>query len=298
MSNTRNVLKQMNDHLDESIGVRRTELRPQLSPIAAARDIGRRGNRAFGQIEIDRIQPDPDQPRTEFDPIALEQLAGSMRDKGQLAPIRVRWSEPHATWLIISGERRWRAAQQAGMRVIDCFFQELALSPTQILEEQLIENLLRVDLRPVEEAESFQKLMTVNKWTGKDLATALNISPTRVSRALALLKLPHEMRVRVDEGELSPRAGYELSKLPEPQLAQVKHVSQPLTVEQASRVVRQRTGKAQPTARGARQTFIAENGWQIVAKSSRKGTYHEIEAALVEALEEVRLRIANRVSLL
>ncbi len=298
MSSTRKVLNQVNDHLDESIGMRRTELRPQLSPIAAARDIGRRGNRAFGQIEIDRIQPDPDQPRTEFDPMALEQLAGSMRDKGQLAPIRVRWSEPQATWLIISGERRWRAAQQAGLKVIDCYFQEHALSPTQILEEQLIENLLRVDLRPVEEAESFQKLMTVNKWTGKDLAAALHISPTRVSRALALLKLPHEMRVRVDEGELSPRAGYELSKLPEPQLAQVKHVSQPLTVEQASRVVRQRTGKAQPTSRGTRQTFFAENGWQIVAKSSRKGTYHEIEAALVEALEEVRLRIDNRVNLL
>lgn len=78
----------------------------------------------------------------------------------------------------------------------------------------------------------------------------------------------------------------------------MKHVGPPLTVEQASRVVRQRTGKTQPTSRGERQTFLAENGWQIVAKSARKGTYHEIEAALVEALEEVRLRIDNRVNLM
>lgn len=298
MSSTRQVLRQMTANLNESIGVRNTELRPQLSPIAATRDIGRRANRAFGQIEIDRIQPDPDQPRAEFDPEALEQLAASMRDKGQLAPIRVRWSESHATWLIISGERRWRAAKQAGMKAIDCYFQEQTLSPTQILEEQLIENLLRVDLRPVEEAESFQKLMQVNQWNGKDLAAALNISPTRVSRALALLKLPHALRVRVDDGELSARAGYELSRLPEPQLTKAKPVEGSLTAKQASRVVRQRMGKSPAPARGVQQTFIAENGWQIVAKSARKGTYREIESALLEALEEVRLRINNRVTLL
>jgi ParB family transcriptional regulator, chromosome partitioning protein len=294
---TRNLLKRMNDHLDESIGLRRSELRPQLSPIAATRDIGRRTNRAFGQLEIDRVQPDPDQPRTEFDSEALEQLAASLRTKGQLAPIRVRWSEEYSTWLIISGERRWRAAQQAGLKTIDCYFQEGELSSTQILEEQLIENLLRVDLRPIEEAVSFEKLMTVNDWTAKDLASALSISPTRVSRALALLKLPHELRVRVEDGELSARAGYELSKLPPPQLAAVTQAKQPVTAKQASRVVKQRRGKAAPRAAGIRQTFLAENGWQIVAKSSRKGTYHDLEQALETALEEVRTRIRNRVQL-
>lgn len=294
---TRSLLEKVNSNLNESIGLRPTESRPQLSPVALARDVGRRANRSFGRIEIDRVQPDPDQPRVEFDREALEQLTASIRDKGQLAPIRVRWSEELSKWLIISGERRWRAAKQAGLKTIDCSFQEHVLSSTQILEEQLIENLLRVDLKPIEEAESFQKLMAVNEWTGKELASALNISPTRVSRALALLKLPHEMRVRIDEGEISARAGYELSRLPEPDLKQVAQTNPTVTAQQV-RAVKQRRSTDTKPSRGSRQTFLSENGWQIVATSTRKGTYHEIEQALTEALEEVRLRIDNRVKLL
>lgn len=75
MVSTRNLLERVNSHLEESIGVRPTDSRQQLSPIASARDIGRRTNRLFGKIDIDRIQPDPQQPRTEFDDEALKQLA-------------------------------------------------------------------------------------------------------------------------------------------------------------------------------------------------------------------------------
>ncbi|MGB7327080.1 MAG: ParB/RepB/Spo0J family partition protein [Rubripirellula sp.] len=298
MSNTRSLLKKAEANLNESIGLRSAESRPQLSPVAMAKDVGRRANRSFGRIEIDRVQPDPDQPRVEFDGEALQNLTNSIREKGQLAPIRVRWSDEKSTWLIISGERRWRACKQAGLKMIDCNFQEHALSPTQILEEQLIENLLRVDLKPIEEAESFQKLMKVNHWTGKELATALSISPTRVSRALALLKLPHEMRVRVDDGEISARAGYELSKLPEPQLREVTQQNTLVTIQQASQAVKKKRGGGKKLPRGCTQTFIAENGWRIVARSGRKGNYHDIEQALTEALEEVRLRIDNRVKLM
>lgn len=295
---TRSQLEKASNNLNESIGLRPNDVRPQLSPVARPKDIGRRANRSFGRIEIDRVQPDPEQPRVEFGGEALKQLAASIRDKGQLAPIRVRWSEQLSKWLIISGERRWRACQQAGLKTIDCYFQEGALSGTQILEEQLIENLLRADLKPIEEAQSFEKLMTVNKWNGKQLATALRISPTRVSRALALLKLPHDMRVRIDEGQVSARAGYELSKLPKPQLREVTQQNTSVTIQQASRAVKKKRGSNKNMPRGCSQTFIAENGWKVVAKSGRKGTYHDIEQALTEALEEVRLRIDNRVKLM
>lgn len=297
MTNTRNLLQAMTSNVNESIGIRSTELRPALSPVASAKDVGRRANRSFGQIEIDRIQPDPDQPRVKFDEEALSQLAASIRDRGQLAPIRVRWSDSNGKWLIISGERRWRAANRAGLKTIDCYFQEQALSPTQILEEQLIENLLRQDLRPIEEAESFQRLMQVNSWNGKQLASALNISPTRVSRALALLKLPHEMRVRIDTGDLSARAGYEFSKLPEPQIAKAVKSERAITIDNAARIVRQRKGKEKPAERGTQQTFFADNGWKVIVRSPRKGSYDEIEQALVIALEEVQLRIRNRIKL-
>ena len=170
------------------------------------------------------------------------------------------------------------------------------MRPTQILEEQLIENLLRVDLKPIEEAESFQKLMTVNNWTGKQRATALSISPARVSRALALLKLPHETRVRIDKGEISPRAGYELSKLPTPELKSVTQSNRSVTITRASSATT-KSRKQQKSKRRIRQTFIAENGWTVVATSDRQGTYHDIEQALTEALDEVRLRIDNRIKL-
>ena len=293
---TRSMLEKASSNLNESIGHRSNDGRPQLSPVARAKDIGRRANRSFGRIEIDRVQPDPDQPRIDFDGEALKQLTASIRDKGQLAPIRVRWSEQLSKWLIISGERRWRACKQAGLKTIDCNFQEQALSATQILEEQLIENLLRMDLKPIEEAESFQKLMTVNNWNGKQLATALSISPTRVSRSLSLLKLPHETRVRVDSGEISSRAGYELSKLPKPALAMVTQGQGKVTIKSATQASSGR--KQSKQARRIRQTFAAENGWKIVATSNRKGTYHDVEQALTEALEEVRLRIDNRISLM
>ena len=293
---TRSMLEKASSNLNESIGHRSNDGRPQLSPVARAKDIGRRANRSFGRIEIDRVQPDPDQPRIDFDGEALKQLTASIRDKGQLAPIRVRWSEQLSKWLIISGERRWRACKQAGLKTIDCNFQEQALSATQILEEQLIENILRMDLKPIEEAESFQKLMTVNNWNGKQLATALSISPTRVSRSLSLLKLPHETRVRVDSGEISSRAGYELSKLPKPALAMVTQGQGKVTIKSATQASSGR--KQSKQTRRIRQTFAAENGWKIVATSNRKGTYHDVEQALTEALEEVRLRIDNRISLM
>ena len=298
MAKTRSILESVENHLDESIGLRSTESRPQLSPIASPKDIGRRSHRSFGRIEIDRIRPDPKQPRTEFEEDALERLAASIRDKGQLAPIRVRWSEVDICWLIISGERRWRAAQRAGLTVIDCYFSEQPMNPTQLLEEQLIENLLREDLQPLEEAESFRKLMEVNGWNGKQLAEALRIHPTRVSRSLALLKLPHEMRTRLESGELSARAGYELSRLPSEQLVRVSQTDPIQTVASARATVRQRQGKSPLIQRGTKQTFFADDGWQVIVKSARKGDYHEIEQALLTALEEVRLRIDNRVKLL
>ena len=284
----------MDANLSESLGLRSQDHRAVLSPVARSKDVGRRANRAFGKIDIKRVCPDPNQPRVEFENQALMQLANSIRVKGQLAPIRVRWSEELSMWLIISGERRWRACKKAGLKTIDCNFEEQPLSPTQILEEQLIENLLRVDLKPVEEANSFQKLIEVNGWTGNQLAMALNISPTRVSRSLALLKLPDETRARIDDGEISARAGYELSRLPKSKQLEVASKSE-VTIKSAA-MARKRPKKARDKTRKS-LTFLSENGWKIVASNPAGKNYHELEEALQESLEEVQLRISNRVSM-
>jgi ParB family chromosome partitioning protein len=122
------------------------------------------------------------------------------KPRGSLHPIHVRWSEETERWVIVSGERRWRAARHAGLATVDCFFHEQPLSNGQVLELQLIENLMREDLRPMEEARAFQSLMDLNNWNGKQIAEALQIPASKVSRSLALLDLPAEYQQQVDTG--------------------------------------------------------------------------------------------------
>ena len=196
--------------------------------------------------------------------------------------------------MIVSGERRWRAAQQAGLTEIECYFHETELNSSEILEQQLIENCLREDLQPIEEAQAFAALMKLNGWNGKEVAEALRVHPSRVSRALALLKLPEEIQEQVNTGEISARSAYEISKLPNADTQAVlakKAAAGELSHNQAANAVRQRQGKPKPSPRTTKQTFFAENGWKVIVTAPRKGTYFEIEEALSAALDEVRHRI-------
>jgi ParB family chromosome partitioning protein len=302
MTSTRNILERIKPQLDESMGVRTTDSRPQLSPVPNAKDVGRRALRTFGTLAIENLIPDPDQPRTEFDEQEIEHLSKSIQDKGQLHPIRVRWSESHGKWIIISGERRFRAIKQAGLPTAECYFQEGELTKTDILEQQLIENLLRADLKPIEEATAFDELMKLNGWTGKELSEAIRVSQPKIARSLALLKLPADLRERIDAGEISARAAYEATKLDseEQQRAAVTisttNQEQP-SIESVQKKVRMRAGTAATKQRGVKQTFVLEDGWKITVSAARKANYHEVEQALQQALDEVRLRIENNVQL-
>ena len=100
-------------------------------------------------IQVDRLVPDPNQPRKEFEPEVLVQLAESLKERGQLQPIRVRWDAAMERWVIIAGERRWRASVQAGLPTITAVEASKPLTEDEILEEQLIENCVREDLRPI-----------------------------------------------------------------------------------------------------------------------------------------------------
>ena len=299
-ASTRNVLGEIGGHLRESVGVRDEGVAggnaaPRLSPVASPRDVGRRPNRKFGRVALDRVVPDPEQPRTEFDPDELERLAESLKDSGQLAPVRVRWSEPAGAWMLISGERRWRATRAAGLPEIDCYFHDDGLSRTEILEEQLVENMLRSDLKPVEEARSFEELMTANGWGTRELVRRLRVNPSRVSRALALLKLPEDLRRRVEDGELSARAGYELSKLDgeDAQRSAANADGGGVTHADAAEAVRRQSGQAKP--QGTRQRFQTGDGWRMTVSRRRSGTLGEVAEALRRALGEVELRLDSGV---
>ncbi len=132
-----------------------------LSPVMAE------GER-FLELPIDAILPNPNQPRKTFNSSHLEELAASMRQSGVLQPILVR---PHGdAYQLVVGERRWRAAKLAGLRTVPAVIRDA--TDAECLELALIENLLREDLNPVEEAQAYQRLLADFKWTQEELASA------------------------------------------------------------------------------------------------------------------------------
>jgi ParB family chromosome partitioning protein len=171
----------------ESMGVERDAATavPVAAPssgLAAKYDGTSRLNRALA-IPVDRIVPDPNQPRKAFDPGDLHELTESLKARGQLQPIRVRWDDGAASWIIISGERRWRAARNAGLETLQCIEAKGPLTEDEVLEDQLVENLLRENLDPIEQANAFKTLIDRRGMTQFELAGLLRISPGRSVRS-------------------------------------------------------------------------------------------------------------------
>lgn len=304
MATTQSKLEQLEQNLDESIGVRPSESsRPRLSPVASPKDVGRRPLRNVGRIQVDQVIPDPTQPRKEFSEESIERLANSMRARGQLAPIRVRWSNNSGKWIVVCGERRWRAARAAGLETVDCCFDDGEPSEAEVLELQMIENLLRDDLSPMDQARGFSALMELNGWNGKQVAESLHIPASTVSRALALLDLPQDIQQQVDAGEIAARSAYEISKIDDAETRRklADQVSEGLTHDETRKAVQQRCGKRTGRRKSCGQStslsFDSENGVAISVLSKRKVNYHEILEALQQAVDEVQLRINNNVQL-
>lgn len=178
-----------------------------------ARLEGVRGDRSSAWIAIGRIVRDEAQPREEFDPETLERLAASLRSRGQLQPCRVRWDEGRGVYVLIAGERRWRAAQMAGLAELQCVIHEGEPSADELLGLQLVENALRDDLRPVEQARAYRRLLDARGWTMTELAAELHLHQTTVSRALDLLNLASTVQERVEQGQLAPSSGAEIARL-------------------------------------------------------------------------------------
>ena len=301
MATTQRKLKQLETNLDESIGIRRQELTANLSPIASAKDIGRRPLRNVGRIEIKQVIPDPDQPRTEFSEESIQRLGQSIREKGQLAPIRVRWSEAQRKWIIVCGERRWRAVTAAGLPTIDCYFDDgMNASESEILEQQMVENLLRDNLSPLDLARGFSALIKLNNWTRKQVAASLHIPASTVSRALALLDLPSDVQEQVEKGAVAARSAYEISKLDDAteQRRLAEKAANGMTLKQTQAAIQERSKKPKINRRNSdykpqRLKFVAENGWSISATPPKSGrrNYHDVLQAMEDAIEDVKSRI-------
>jgi ParB family chromosome partitioning protein len=151
------------------------------------------------EIDLDRLTPNPQQPRSVFDEASLENLAQSIRSNGIIQPILARRAGDR--FEIIAGERRWRAAQRAGLLKVPVIVRDV--SDDRLLEVALVENIQRDDLNPIEEASAYRRLADELHLTQDAIAAAVGKDRSSVANTLRLLRLPGEVRNLVSDGSLS-----------------------------------------------------------------------------------------------
>jgi ParB family chromosome partitioning protein len=213
-------------------------------PTAASSKLG------IQQIAIERIHPNPHQPRTQFEPALLAELADSVKVHGILQPLIVTESvEQPGHYTLIAGERRWRAAQLADLSTVPALVREA--SPSQVIEWALIENVQRADLNALEEAAAYQALMDEFGLTQDEVAERVGKSRPAIGNALRLLRLPAWLQEAVISSQIS--AGHAralLSLQTEDQMQQAFNlvVQQGLSVRQTEALVKKLQSAAEQQA--------------------------------------------------
>lgn len=155
----------------------------------------------FRLLPLDKIDPNPDQPRREFDPEALAELVASIKEHGIIQPILVE-TRPLNRFSIVAGERRYRAAKQAGLTEIPAVIKN-DLTEEKTLELALIENIQRSNLSPIEEALAYKKIMELEVINQEELALRVGKNRATIANSLRLLKLSEDIQTAVNEGSVS-----------------------------------------------------------------------------------------------
>jgi ParB family chromosome partitioning protein len=187
------------------------------------------------RIDIGHIISDEAQPREEFSELELNTLAASIREKGILNPLTVRWDAGQAKYAIVAGERRWRAAKIAGMTTVPVTLLDDPVDESDRLELALVENCLREDLKPMEKAKAFRRLQEQHGWTAKQVAERLGLDPSTVTSTVRLLDLSTPSQARVDAGQLTQKAALAEIRQTKPKRAK-RHKKRPAVTEHAIKV--------------------------------------------------------------
>jgi ParB family transcriptional regulator, chromosome partitioning protein len=190
----------------------------------------------YAELDVEQLKPNPHQPRTKFDETSIDELAQSIKESGIVQPILVVPEEGH--YKIVVGERRWRAAQKAGLKKIPVLIR--ALSPEKQLEISIIENIHRENLNPIEIAMAYQRMTDELSYTQQDIAEKVGKDRTSITNYMRLLKLPKEIQDGVADGIISMGHARAVLALEEPdaQLAAFKQVvDKNLSVRSAEKLV-------------------------------------------------------------
>jgi ParB family transcriptional regulator, chromosome partitioning protein len=234
--------------LGKGLGALIREPEPADSPIAIAAPpptLSLAPPSASGQqmVDIDLIEPSPYQPRTRFREEALEELARSIASNGIIQPLVLR--PMGSRYQLIAGERRWRAAQRAGLRRVPAILRDV---PEELaLEITLVENIQREDLNPIEQARAFERLLTEFHLTQEDVAARTGKDRATVANSLRLLKLEKPVLEAIEDGKITAGHGRALLGVGDPKLrsALASRASRGgLTVRQIERIASRRVRNA------------------------------------------------------
>ena len=194
----------------------------------------------YRELPVNEIQPNPAQPRTRFDDDALRGLVRSIIEVGVLQPVVVQASGPHYT--LISGERRWRAAQLAGLQQIPAIIRQA--DPTTSLIQALVENLQREDLTPIEEATAYKALVDDHSLTQQEVAHRVGKGRATVANSIRLLRLPDAILELLETGKLTAGHARALLAVSDPRYAvhiAKRAVAEGWTVRQTEEAAKSRT---------------------------------------------------------
>ena len=266
------------------------------------------GPRSYFMAPVADIHPNPSQPRKRFPDSELDELAQSIRTHGVIQPLIVR-GRAGGGFILIAGERRWRASQRAGLLDIPVVVQNV--SSRDSFERALVENLQRSDLNPIEEAEAFARLVGEHGYTQEQVAERVGKERSTVTNSLRLLKLPAGVRDKVEQGALSmghARALLGLESVAEIEVVARQVASKGLSVRATEALVRQRLAggrsKPAPTRPGRKSASVrdVENrltkalGAQVNLLEGKKGKGGRIEIryADLDDLDRLLERLLRR----
>jgi ParB family chromosome partitioning protein len=229
------------DKQKRALGRGLSALIPQAAPVAAVPNVVAEAPPRNGvlKLSIESIHRDNAQPRRYFDEAKLAELTESIKAQGVLQPVLVR--KDGQGYKLIAGERRWRAAQAAGLKEVPALVREV--TEAQAFELALVENLQRADLNPIEEAEGYHRLQEEFGLTQEQISQRVGKERSTVANALRLLALPKDVKSLVADGSLSmghARALLGVPRLPEMQALAAQVASQKLSVRDTEKLVQQR----------------------------------------------------------
>ena len=243
-------------------------------------------------IALDKLDPNPDQPRVEIGDLA--ELTESIKEKGVLEPLLVKPSRVSGRWMIIAGERRWRAAREAGVREVPCI--EMDVDDRAVAEIALIENMQRKDLTPWEEADGLRALCERFGYTHEEVARKVGKSRSTVTEALSLSTLPEDIRDRCRRADIGAKTLL-LEIVRQPDEESMRRLTEEIALRgmtrddaRASRRLRMGRGSAvSSTSKPYTFRYVSSGKEFKLVLQFRKAEVerHQIATALREAAEKV-----------